>query len=562
VAVAVSAAVAAAGGLASPAAPTGRAAALQPRPNVVVIETDDQTVESVKVMDAVQKRIADRGVSFEDSFVNFSKCCPSRATFLTGQYARNHRVVGNVPPLGGFAKFQRLHGRNNLAVWLRAAGYRTALVGKYLNGYVSHPVVPRGWSEWDGGVGGAVYDYDLNENGKIVHYGTRAADFKQDVLTERALRFIGDGAAGRKPFFLWLTYSAPHTNPPDPNPQPPSDCDEAAKPAPRDADALAAEPLPMPPSFNEADVSDKPPAVRRLPLLSEADVAEVTRKYRCALESLLSVDDGVDRIIDRLKARGELAHTYVVFTSDNGFLNGEHRLPEGKVKPYEESIRVPLSIRGPGIPAGETASDMAINADLAPTITEIAGASPGLAMDGRSLLRAARHPRVESGRELLIEAGDFRGIRTQRYAYISYHSGARELYDLRLDPNQLTNVVGKPAYAEVAPRLADRLRRLGRCRGSGCRTHPRVKLQLGYRIRHREGRRCAANPIVARVTGSGAGGVDATEYYLGHHLLGQDPNPPFVRVMPRSHGPTTIGIRIAMLDGRRMTINRTVRACG
>ncbi len=531
-------------------------------PNVVVIETDDQTVESVKVMNAVQSRIGDKGVTFKNSFVNFSKCCPSRATFLTGQYARNHRVVGNVPPLGGFAKFQRLHGHDDLPVWLRAAGYRTALIGKYLNGYLSHPIVPPGWSEWDGGLGGAVYDYDLNENGKIVHYGTEPEDFKQDVLTDKALRFIGDGAASQKPFFLWLTYSAPHTNPPDPNPQPPSDCDEAAKPAPRDADALASEPLPTPPSFNEADVSDKPRAIRRLPLLTGPQIADVTRKYRCALESLLSVDDGVDRILDRLSDQGELARTYVIFTSDNGFMNGEHRVPEGKVKPYEESIRVPLLIRGPGIPHGRVADDLAINADLAPTITKLAGAKPGLTMDGQSLLPAAAHPRAERGRELLLEAGDFHGIRTRRYAYVEYNTRARELYDLERDRHELRNVAADPAYAKVKAKLSDRLRRLNHCKGRSCRTRPRVKLQLGYRSRRRGGRKCAANPIRARVGGGGAGNVVSAEYFLEGRRLGGDAEPPFLQVMPPSHGPTAIGIRISMLDGRRMTLTRTIRACG
>ncbi len=562
VALAVSAAAGAAGVLSRPLPQAAEAAGLQPRPNVVVIETDDQTVESMKVMKTVEERIGDRGVTFPFSFVNFSKCCPSRATFLTGQYAQNHRVLGNVPPLGGFAKFERLHAHNNLAVWLRSAGYRTALIGKYLNGYLSHPVVPPGWSEWDGGLGGSVYDYEINENGKIVHYGTEPGDFKQDVLTGRALRFIGGSAAAQKPFFLWLTYSAPHTNPPDPNPQPPSDCDEAAKPAPRDADAFDTEPLPAPPSFNEADVSDKPRAVRRLPLLSDSEVADVTRKYRCALESLLSVDDGVNRILNRLKQQGDLADTYVIYTSDNGFLNGEHRLPEGKVKPYEESIRVPLLIRGPGIPRGKTAHDLAINADLAPTITQLTGATPGLAMDGQSLLPAALRPRMESGRGLSIEAGDFHGIRTERYVYVDYNSGARELYDLRRDPHQLENVASDPAYGEVRSKLAHQLHNVESCQGPGCRARPRVTLQLGHRSARRSGRRCASNPIRASVTGAGVGGVVKTEYFLAGRLLGDDSRPPFVRVMPPSHGPTAVGIRVSMLDGRRMTINRTIRACG
>jgi arylsulfatase A-like enzyme len=537
------------------------AAGPKDRPNVIVVETDDQTVESMKVMSTVQSRIADKGVTFRNNFVNFSKCCPSRATFLTGQYAQNHHVLGNVPPLGGFAKFERLHAHNNLAVWLQDAGYKTALIGKYLNGYQSHPIVPPGWSEWDGGLGGAVYDYDVNHNGKIVHYGTSASDFKQDVLTGKALRFIDSSTRGQKPFFLWLTYSAPHTNPPDPNPQPPSDCDAAAKPAPRDADAFASEPLPMPPSFNEGDVSDKPKAIRDLPPLSGAEIQDVARKYRCALESLLSVDRGVGRILDALRASGVLGNTYVIYTSDNGYLNGEHRLPEGKIRPYEESIRVPLVMRGPGIPQGKTAEDLAINADLAPTITQLAGAKPKLEADGESLLPAAEHPRKERGRELLIEAADFHGIRTQRYVYVEYKTGERELYDLDQDPYELQNVADDPGYDRVRARLALRLQRLEQCKGESCRLRPQVDLKLAYRMSHQAGRACALNPIRARVAGVGLGGVVTTDFYLDGKLLASDGSAPFERTVPDVHGNASVGIRVTMIDGRRMTITRQVRAC-
>jgi len=166
----------------------------------------------------------------------------------------------------------------------------------------------------------------MNENGNVVHYGTAASDFKQNVFTQEGLDFIDQSAQSRQPFFLWLTYSSPHTNGPDPNPQPPSDCEGAAKPAPRDADALASEPLPMPPNFNEPDVSDKPDDIKSLPLLTGPDIQDVARKYRCALESLLSVDRGVGRVLDALKAQGELGNTYVIYTSDNGFFNGAHRI--------------------------------------------------------------------------------------------------------------------------------------------------------------------------------------------------------------------------------------------
>jgi N-acetylglucosamine-6-sulfatase len=468
----------------------GEAAAAHSRPNVVVIETDDQTQESMKVMSAVNARIAANGVTFANSFVNFSLCCPSRATFLTGQYAHNHGVVGNAPPKGGFAVFERRHAHDNLAVWLEHAGYHTGLIGKYLNLYGRHDptLVPPGWSEWhaalDGGAPGvegnsqAVYDYTLNENGTLVDYGSDPQDFKQDVLTQKAVDFIDLEAPKPAPFFLWLTYTAPHYGGPNPSPQPPSDCQSAPKPAPRHADAFASAPLPQPPSFNEADVSDKPRYVRREPKLDPSQIAELTRTYRCELESLLSVDEGVGRVLDALKQEGELRNTYVVYTSDNGFMHGEHRIPGSKTFPYEESIRVPLLIRGPGIPQGATARDLVINADLAPTVARIAGAKPRLTMDGRSLLGAARHPGRRTGRDLLVEATRFHeipaydAIRTRRYMFISYHDGERELYDLKRDPFELRNRASDPAYGVTRRRLADGLRKLKRCAGRTCRASP------------------------------------------------------------------------------------------
>ena len=471
------------------AAPRDQAAA-QPRPNVVVIETDDQTQASMKVMSTVNSRIAAKGVTFANSFVNFSLCCPSRATFLTGQYAHNHGVESNAPPNGGFSAFERRHAHDNLAVWLEHAGYFTGLIGKYLNLYGRHDptLVPPGWSDWhaalDEGAPGvqgnsqAVYDYTLNENGTLVDYGSAPQDFKQDVLTQKAVDFIDQRAPQPEPFFLWLTYTAPHFGGPNPSPEPPFDCDDAPKPAPRHAGAFASERLPRPPSFNEANVSDKPRYVRRAPRLDRPEVADLARTYRCELESLLSVDEGVGRGLDALKAPGVLRDTDGVYTSDNGFMHGEHRIPGSKTVPYEESIRVPLVIRGPGIPRDATARDLAINADLAPTIARIAGARPRLTMDGRSLLGVARHPTRRTGRRLLIEASRFHGIpaydalRTRRYVLIAYHDGERELYDLKRDPFELHNRSSAPASSAVRRRLAAELRKLKRCSGRSCRASP------------------------------------------------------------------------------------------
>jgi N-acetylglucosamine-6-sulfatase len=452
----------------------GQAAAAQGRPNVLVIESDDQTLESMRVMDNVNSLIGDQGATFQNNFVNFSLCCPSRATFLTGQYAHNHGVLGNKPPLGGFDGFEALHGDNNLAVWLHDAGYHTAMIGKTLNTYSNDPLVPPGWSEWYAAAPDDqdLYNYTLNENGRLVHYGQTRADFKQDVLTSKAVDFVDRRARKRKPFFLWLTYTAPHGGGPNPNPNPPFNCGGTAKPAPRHAHAFDSEPLPKPPNFNEADVSDKPAAIRNLPLLSAGEIADIQRKYRCQLESLLSVDEGVKEVTQALMAQRELANTVLMFTSDNGFFNGAHRIPTGKLHIYEESIRVPLQMRGPGIPPGETVSDLSINADLAPTIVDVANASPGLVMDGRSLIPVAQNPGIEQGRELLIEQGRFKAIRTERYMYAEHNTGEKELYDLQKDPFELQSLQNDPAYASVEAQLAGRLHELQNCAGTSCRTHP------------------------------------------------------------------------------------------
>jgi N-acetylglucosamine-6-sulfatase len=450
----------------------GKASAAQPRPNVLVIETDDQTAQSLRFMPNVNSMIVDKGALFSNSFVNYSLCCPSRSTFLTGEYEHNHGVTGNGGPTGGFDRFEALHANNNLATWMQGAGYHTALIGKYLNGY-DGDVVPPGWSEWFGAAPDtqSVYDYTINENGTQVHYGAKPTDFKQDVLTGKAVDFVDRRATKPKPFFLWLTYTAPHAGGPNPNPNPPFNCKDTAKPAPRDAHAFDSEPLPTPPNLNEQDVSDKPAAIQGRPLLTPAQIKDIQRQYRCRLESLLSVDAGVKQIVDALRANGVLGRTLLVFTSDNGFFHGEHRIPKGKMHIYEESIRVPLAMRGPGVPQGETVSDLAINADLAPTIADVAHAKPGLTMDGTSLIPVAQLPGSEAGRELLVEEPSFEAIRTQRYMYAEHNTGEQELYDLQNDPYELQSRHADPAYAGVKAVLANRLHKLETCAGASCRVH-------------------------------------------------------------------------------------------
>jgi arylsulfatase A-like enzyme len=352
------------------------------------------------------------------------------------------------------------------------------MIGKYLNNYFNNPRIPPGWSEWQAAAPDAteLYDYTMNENGTLVGYGTDPADYKEDVLTGKAVDLVDRRAPEAQPFFLWLTYSAPHAGGPDPNPQPPSNCQNAPKPAPRHAHAFDAQPLPKPPNFNEADVSDKPNAIRNRAQLSATQITTIQRRYRCELESMLSVDEGVKQVLQALEANGELNNTLVIYTSDNGFFHGEHRVREGKKLVYEESIRVPLLMRGPGIPPGVTIPDLSINADLAPTIVDVADATPGLVMDGRSLIPVAQKPGIERGRELLIEnevgppeQPPFDAIRTERYVYAEHSTGETELYDIKKDPFELVSRHNDPAYASIKTRLAGHLQQLRTCAGPSCR---------------------------------------------------------------------------------------------
>jgi arylsulfatase A-like enzyme len=445
----------------------------QTPPNVVVIMTDDQTVESLRVMANVKRLIGDRGTTFVNNFVTFSLCCPSRATFLTGQYNHNNGVMGNRLPEGGY---EALDHTNTLPVWLQRAGYYTVHLGKYLNGYgrADPREIPPGYSEWHGSVDPSTYrfyGYTLNENGTLRTY-ERA--YQTDLYARKAVHIIGRLAPQAQPFFLWLAFLAPHSG----GPREPDDPVGHATPvpAPRHRNDFADEPLPRPPGFNERNVSDKPVGIRRRPLLTRDRIRKIREGYQQRLESLLAVDEAVAEVVAALRRSGELDDTVIVFTSDNGFFHGEHRVPAGKVLLYEPSIRVPLIVRGPGVPAGLRIRRHVANIDLAPTIVDVAGATPGRVLDGRSLLPLLRNPSMPLGRDLLIERGpgegDFRAVRAPRYLYAEYANGERELYDLRRDPFQLRSRHRDPDYAAVRRDLAARLAWLRDCAGLQCRTRP------------------------------------------------------------------------------------------
>jgi N-acetylglucosamine-6-sulfatase len=463
------------------------------RPNLVVIMTDDQTVGDLSAMPRTHRLVARQGVSFSRSYVSYPVCCPSRATYLTGQYAHNHGVMGLYPPTGGYGRFD---GRHALPVWLERAGYFTAHLGKFLNGYgdQERADVPPGWSDWRATVDYSTYSmwgYTLNENGRMRRYGRPfRADprwYQTDVLAGKAAAIVA-ARAGRGPFFLSLSMLAPHHE----SRAIQSRTGQIVRAAPRHRDAPVALPA-RSASFNERDVSDKPAFVRRrVRALRPRDVAQIQRAAIQRRRALLAVDDAVARIVGALRRTGELDNTYLFFTSDNGYMQGEHGIRSGKMLPYDPSTRVPLLIRGPGLPRGATSGELVANVDLAPTLVALAGARPGKTLDGRSLMPFARQPGRRSRRAILHETGGrryldfreqdeaggsralrrvltYRAVRTRRWLYVRYRGGERELYDLRRDPDQLQSLHADPRPRRVRRKLGHLLRRLARCKGAACR---------------------------------------------------------------------------------------------
>src|SRR5829696_7795809 len=337
------------------------------RANIVFVVTDDMEEEMLREMPIVQRRLVDEGVRFDNALVSDSLCCPSRATMLRGQYSHNHRVQTNSLPDGGARRYRQLdRDQSTFATWLEDSGYRTGLVGKYMNN-AQRNYTPPGWDEWYAMVGSAS-EHTLDENGQVRDY----PNVREMTAVYRAkslgfLRHATDEASD-PPFMLWIGTWAPHL---------------PAKFSARHADLYENAKLRKPPSFNEQDLSDKPRWLREVPRLTEHQIQALQTENRDRLRSLRDVDEMVGAIMNLLRDRKELINTYVVFTTDNGLQRGEHRLLK-KSTPYEEAAGVPLAIRGPGVPPGEVRDQLVINNDFAPTFADWANTGvPGF-VDGRS----------------------------------------------------------------------------------------------------------------------------------------------------------------------------------
>jgi N-acetylglucosamine-6-sulfatase len=448
------------------------------RPNIVFVLTDDLAWNLVRYMPHVLRMQRD-GETFSNYFVTDSLCCPSRASILTGRFPHDTRVYDNSPPEGGYSVFHaRGEERQTFALALQRAGYRTALMGKYLNGYRPaateggrRPYVPPGWNEWDvAGNGYPEYGYRMNSDGRVRAYGYGAHDYLTDVLAGKGLRFIDRASAARKPFLLEIATFAPHA---------------PFTSAPRDAGAFPGVQAPRSPAFNTVGI-DEPAWLSSFVPLGPGQLEAIDRKFRRRVQAVQAVDRMIGEIESRLVARGLARDTYIVFSSDNGLHMGEHRLQPGKLTAFDTDIKVPLIVTGPGVAAGRTTDAMTENVDLCPTFDALAGAPPPRRADGRSLVallhgRAAGDWRTDilvehHGR--VLDAGDpdlptrgagnppsYEAIRTHASLYVEYVTGEREYYDLRRDPFERDNIVARLSPARLG-RLHRALVRVERCHGA------------------------------------------------------------------------------------------------
>lgn len=501
------------------------------RPNFLVLMTDDMRADDLKFMPNARRLIGDAGVTFTNALAPHPLCCPSRASFLTGRYSHNHGVWSHVAPFG----FPVLDDDATLPVWLQRAGYRTAFLGKYLNGYGERPLpdgrpslryVPPGWTDWrgsvdaveaaeekDGPLEGSTYRYfdtTLNVNGRLEPH---AGQYQTHLLSQVAQDIVRREARQPAPYFAWVSFTAPHTGTPF----------EADDPLPVMADDGVRQKLrnPARPDYVKGRfdqqivrgpggedpldrIEDKPVHVRERAPLSAAEEAALLENYRQRAEALSVVDDEIANMMRVLEATGELDNTYVLLTSDNGFFLGEHRRRQGKTLAYDPALRVPLLMRGPGIPAGETRTDPFLTLDVAPTVLDAAGAHAPRPLDGVSLLDVARDGDRGWLRGVLTDTGPIgvrsellrirepvrvgrstrelrvtSGVRTGHWLYLETATGERELYDLLRDPQQRVNVAGRPAMARIMALLARELDRLRECRGRGCSAPLPAPLRTG-----------------------------------------------------------------------------------
>lgn len=434
-----------------PVAPLPLSAGATPGPNIVVVLVDDFSLDLMTTQNGVLAasmpnlaRMQKEGVTFTKYFVTDSLCCPSRTSIFTGLLPHNSGVYTNSPPDGGLEAFMAQgDDAKTFAVALHQQFYRTAMMGKYLNGYQPDKNgVPQGWSDWAvAGNGYPNFNYVLNQNGAL----TTSPLHLTDQLSALGQDFIKQAAAG--PFFLELATFSPHA---------------PYVPPARYADAFPDLTYPKTPAFGARPDANAPTWLKAIPALDQKTMGKIDEIYRQRVRSDKGVDDMIGAVRQTLADLGLSDTTYVIFTSDNGYHMGEYSLRPGKMTPFDTDIRVPLVVVGPGIAAGRAVDAITMNIDFYPTFSELAGLPANASVDGRSLV-ALLHGKPGPWRNIAVvehknavpdpenpdlpgaKAGNpptYVALRLPDAMYVEYEGGEVSYYDLTSDPYQLANIAG------------------------------------------------------------------------------------------------------------------------
>jgi len=438
---------------------------LDERPNIILILTDDQPAFTLKDMPFIREKILPNSVNFENGFATTPLCCPSRTSILTGQYVHNHKVYTNKAPNGGATIFD---DQTSISIQMQQAGYKTGYIGKYLNEYdqlAPKGKVAAGWDVWSVLLDKTAeylyyFNYSMSENGVVVEYPKKKFNFSTDVITKQAIDFID--SEKESPFFLLVGYYNPHS-PYIPAPR--------HKETFRNGSGWIWEDY-NPPNQNEKDISDKPKYLRELRPYS---IEELETGHKQILRSLLSVDEGVQSIVQALEKLELDKNTVVIYLSDNGITIGEHRFGLDKNCPYEECIKTPFFVYSPDKFTGRLDTHLVANIDIAPTVLDLAGVSPTSKIDGLSMVPMLENPTATWREEILIEhwptvdgteegigsiIPQFSGIRTSNWKYIEYETGETELYNLESDPYELENIASEPQNGAIIKELKQSLAKL------------------------------------------------------------------------------------------------------
>jgi arylsulfatase A-like enzyme len=437
------------------------ASAAPTKPNVVIIVTDDQRYDTLWAMPNVQKDLVGKGMQFNQGFVTNSLCCPSRTSILTGNYSHTTQIWKDSPPYGGFEWFTNTgDDQSTLATWLRRDGYRTALFGKYLNGYLdqaSAGYIPPGWDRWNAFDRAGYYNYRLFVHNSLRQFGDRSSDYSTGVLANEATSFIRDT---KNPFFMYFAPYAPH------RPAVASKQFNGTFKHIKDW---------RPQSYNEKDVKDKPQFIQDIDRFDRKRQESIQRFRVRQYRTLLSADRAVGNIVNTLKDTGQLDNTIIFFMSDNGLAWGENRWTSKKVA-YEPSIRIPYVVRYDPLTHSANKvdqTDMVLNIDVAPTIAELTGANAP-AMDGQSLVPLLDGSADTWRTDFLIEhmaknqrqpPPTYCAVRSEQYLYVYYATGEEELYNLQRDPGELRNQINNPDLDLTRTTMQSRLKEL-------CKPHP------------------------------------------------------------------------------------------